>query len=67
LKIIICHILFFLFFNVVCALTVGGFRIVSDALVKLTPHEMQTALRDADVHLFVRPSVRLSVCRPKRI
>jgi len=33
LKIVFRHILFFLFFNAVWALTSGGFRIVSDTLV----------------------------------
>jgi len=37
-------------------LTSGGFRIISETLVNLTPHEVQTAaLRDGDVRLFVRP------------
>jgi len=33
LTIVFCHILFFVFFNAVLALTSGGFRIVSDTLV----------------------------------
>jgi len=33
LKIVFRHILFFLFFNAISALTSGGFRIVSDTLV----------------------------------
>jgi len=33
LKIVFCHILFFLVFNAVWALTIGGFCIISDTLV----------------------------------
>jgi len=50
IEIVFRHILFFLFFNAVWALTGGGFRVVSDTLVKSTLDKCIDGVCDAIIY-----------------